>query len=112
MRLQLPKHWDEDKEAKALRAAGFPKDWEDIEGVLQYWELPYVPEIIRSKLISCHHDDPLTGHFGIDKTKELVDRKYYWPSLRKDIETILEDMTFVWLQKPSATSFMETYSLC
>ena len=37
-------------------------------------------------MISCHHDDLLIGHFGIDKTKELVGRKYYWPSLRKNID--------------------------
>ena len=54
--------------------------------MLQYRELPYVPEIIRSKVISCHHDDLLAGYFGIDKTRELVGRKYHWPSLRKDVE--------------------------
>ena len=54
--------------------------------MLQYRGLPYVPEIIRSKVIICHHDDSLAEHFSIDKTKELVGRKYYWPSLRKDIK--------------------------
>ena len=57
-----------------------------MEGVLQYQGLPYVPEIICSEVISCHHNDPLAGHFGIDKTRELVGRKYSWPSLKKDIE--------------------------
>ena len=37
-------------------------------------------------MISRHHNDPLTGYFGIDKTRELVSRKYYWPSLREDVE--------------------------
>ena len=60
--------------------------WKEVEGVLQYQGLPYVPEIIRSKVISRHHDDPLAGYFGIDKTRELVGRKYHWPSLRKDVE--------------------------
>ena len=54
--------------------------------MLQYQGLPYIPEIIRSKVISCHYDDPLAKHFGIDKTRELVSRKYYWPSLKKDVE--------------------------
>ena len=86
MRLRLPELQDNDKEAIALRAGGLPEGWEDVEGVLQYQGLPYVPEIIRSEVISRHHDDPLVGHFGIDKTRELVGRKYYWPSLRKDVE--------------------------
>ena len=90
MRLRLPKLQDEDEEAKVLRARGFPEGWEDVEGVLQYQGLPYVPEIIRSKVISRHHDDPFAGHFVIDKTRELVSRKYYWPSLRKDVENYVK----------------------
>ena len=52
--------------------------------------LPYVTEIIRTELISRHHDDPLAGHFGIEKTRELVAQKYYWPSLRHDIEAYVK----------------------
>ena len=87
MRLRLPELQDNDKEAKALRTAGPPEDWEDVEGVVQYRGLPYVPEIIRSEVISRHHDDPLAGHFGIDKTRELVARKYYWPTPCRDVKT-------------------------
>ena len=54
--------------------------------MLQYRGLPYVPEIIRFEVISHYHNDSLAGHFGIDKTRELIGRKYYWPSLRKDVE--------------------------
>ena len=86
IRLRLPEFQDEDEEAKVLRAGGLPEGWEDVEGVLQYQGLPYVLEIIRSEVISCHHDDPLVGHFGIDKARELVGRKYYWPSRRKNVE--------------------------
>ena len=32
----------------------------------------------------------MAGHFGIDKTKELIGRKYYWPSLRKDVEAYIK----------------------
>ena len=27
-----------------------------------------------------NHDDPLAGHFGVEKTLELLHRKYYWPN--------------------------------
>ena len=85
IRLQLLKLQDEDKKAKVLRAGGLPEGWKEVEGVLQYQGLPYVLEIIRSEVINRHHDDPLVGHFSIDKTRELVGWKYYWSSLRKDI---------------------------
>ena len=77
MKLQLLKLQDKDEEAKTLRAAGLPEDWEDVKGVLQYRELLYVPKIIRSKVIIRHYNDLLVGHFGINKTRELVGRKYY-----------------------------------
>ena len=78
---------EKNEEAKHLRGStGFLEDWEEIEGVLQYQELRYVPENIRSEVISRHHNDLLAGHFGIDKTKEVVGRKYYWLSLRKNVE--------------------------
>ena len=87
MKLRLSELQETDEEARRLRGStGLPEDWEDVEGVLQYRGLPYVPEIICSKVISCHHNDLLAGHFGIDKTRELVGRKYYWPSLRKDVK--------------------------
>ena len=38
-------------------------------------------------MISRHHNDPLAGHFGIDKIRELVGRKYYLPSLKKDVKS-------------------------
>ena len=40
-------------------------------------------------MINCHHNNLLAGQFGIDKTKEFVGWKYYWPSLSKDVETYI-----------------------
>ena len=70
MRLHLSELQENNEEAKLLReAAGLPEGWKDVERVLKYQGLPYVPKIIRSEVISRHHDEPLTGHFGIDKTR-------------------------------------------
>ncbi len=78
MRMRLPELQDDDKEAMQLRSEGLLEGWEDIEQVLHYQGLPYVPKVIRLELISRHHNDPLEGHFGIEKTCELIARKYYW----------------------------------
>ena len=86
VRLRLAELQESDAEAQKIRAEGLKEGWEDVDGVLHHQGLPFVPEIIRTELISRHHDDPLAGHFGIDKTRELIGRKYYWPSLRKDVE--------------------------
>ena len=87
MRLRLSELQENDDKVKLFRgSADLPEGWKDVKGVLQYQGLQYVPKIIRSKVISRHHNNPLAEHFGVDKTRELVSRKYYWPSLRKDIK--------------------------
>ena len=32
----------------------------------------------------------MARHFDINKTRELIGRKYYWPSLRKDVEPYIK----------------------
>ncbi len=88
--MRLPELQDYNKEAMKLRSEGLPEGLEDIEQMLHYQGLPYVPKVIRSELISRHHDDPLAGHFGIEKTRELIARKYYWPTLRRDVEAYIK----------------------
>lgn len=36
---------------------------------------PYISEIIRTELISKHHNNALANHFDIDKTQELIAQK-------------------------------------
>ena len=85
--MRLSELQESDKEVRKIRAAEEQKDgYKEVDGVLHHQGLPFVPEVIQTKLISRHHDDPLASHFGIDKTRELIGRKYYWPSLRKDIK--------------------------
>ena len=72
MRLRLQELQETDSEAQELRSK---EGYEEVEGVLHHQGLPFVPEAIRTELISRHHDDPLAGHFGIEKTCELLARK-------------------------------------
>ena len=58
--------------------------------MLYHQGLPFVPKVIQTKLISRHHDNPLADHFGIDKTRELISKKYYWPRLRKIVEAYVK----------------------
>ncbi len=81
MRIRLLELQDDNKNAMKLRSEELVEGWEDIKQVLHCQDLLYVPKVIRSKLITRHHDDPLVGHFSIEKTHELIARKYYWPTL-------------------------------
>ena len=87
MRLRFSELQESDKKARKIRAERLKSDYEEVDRVLHHQGLPFVPEAIRTELISRHHDDPLARYFGIDKTRELVGRKYYWPSLKRDVES-------------------------
>ena len=90
MRLRLQELQDKDTQAQMIRAEKLGKDgWEDTEGILHY-QRPYVPKILRTELISRHHDDPLAGHFRIEKTRELIARKYFWETIRRDVESYVK----------------------
>ena len=60
----------------------------DSQGLLNYNGKLYVPEeaSVRAELLKRHHDDPLAGHFGVEKTTELMCRKYFWKSMKADIK--------------------------
>ena len=49
----------------------------------------YVPndDSLCMHIISSHHDSPITGHLGYQKTQELIERQYYWPRLATDIRS-------------------------
>ncbi|SJL16280.1 uncharacterized protein ARMOST_19800 [Armillaria ostoyae] len=59
------------------------------DGLLYYDQRIYVPRdsATRGEVISRCHDHITAGHPGIEKTKELVLRDYWWPKLKKDVET-------------------------
>jgi hypothetical protein len=48
----------------------------------------YVPpaEGARTKILCCHHDDSIRGHFGVQPILELVARKYYWLGMAREVK--------------------------
>ena len=68
---------DNDKKAKKLGLVKLPKGWKDIKQVLYYQGFVYVSKMIGFELISKHYNNLLIDHFAIEKTWELIARKYY-----------------------------------
>lgn len=48
---------------------------------------------LKQELLSIYHTDPLAGHFGIGRTKELLRRKFYWKNLDNDVREYIADCT-------------------
>ena len=49
----------------------------------------YIPDddSLRMHIISSHHNSPIAGHPGYQKTQELIEQQYYWPRLALDVRT-------------------------
>ena len=45
----------------------------------------FLPTILRRRIICEAHGKLLTGHNGIQKTKERITTSYYWPNMEQDI---------------------------
>ena len=60
----------------------------DPNGVLRKSGKVWIPEntTLRETILLRNHDDPIGGHFGIEKTVEVLKRKYYWPQLTRDVK--------------------------
>ena len=64
----------------------------DSQGLLRCSRQLYIPEdnAVREELLKRHHDDPLAGHFGVSKTQELLMRKFYWLTIKKDVKEYVD----------------------
>ena len=74
------------QEPRQQKAGNYKK----INDIFHYQDLPFIPKAIWMELISRHHNNPLAGHFGIEKTCKLLDQKYYWPTLRHEVEAYMK----------------------
>ena len=47
--------------------------------------------IMKAKILRLHHDDSLTKYFKIKKIYSLLQRKFYWLKMLKDIEKYIQN---------------------
>ncbi len=60
--------------------------------MIAYNESLYVSEkfSVKEELLKRHHNDSLTKHFDADKISELLDCKYYWKSMIKNVKEYID----------------------
>ena len=58
---------------------------------------------IRTLLLSEAHDSPLAGHFGMDKTLEMVQRHWTWKGVQKDVREYVKSCLECQRAKSSTT---------
>jgi len=51
----------------------------------------YAPERTRERIMKSEHDSKIAGHFGRDRTMELVSRNFYWPKMEDDVRKLCNE---------------------
>ncbi len=65
--------------------------WKLQESLLVFREILYVPLwLLCQEVVRLNYDDPFAGHFGFARTLALIQQKYYWPGINKDIKNYVE----------------------
>ena len=89
MRLKLQELQEVDNKAPEQRQekAG---NYEKIDEILHHQSLLFISKSIQTELISHYHNNLLAGHVGIEKTCKLLAQKYYWSTLRHDVDAYVK----------------------
>ncbi len=53
--------------------------------------LPYVPQPLRQRVLSLVHSIPSSGHPGITVTLQLMNNRFWWPSIQTDTITFIKN---------------------
>ena len=74
----------------------------DPNGLLLLNNRIYIPSAsnLHTHVLQYNHDHILAGHFGQNKTLELVRRRYSWPSLHADVQQFCKSCVTCMRSKP------------
>jgi hypothetical protein len=60
-----------------------------------------VPSSERAKLIWEAHYSPVAGHFYVEKTVAMLQKHFYWPKLRQEVDKYIRSCTAYAIAKPT-----------
>ncbi|CAF2040851.1 unnamed protein product [Rotaria magnacalcarata] len=55
------------------------------EGCTTKKKIIYLPSSMIHDLLQVYHDDPLSGHFGVQRTYLKIKNRYWWPNMKQSI---------------------------
>ena len=69
------------------------REWSFQHNLLYYFHVIYVSDetIMKAEMLRLYHDDFLTKYFEIKKTRSLLQRKFYWLKILKNIKEYIQN---------------------
>ena len=89
--------------ANPRRKASVSREWSlGRSGELLHNQRLFVPaeQAVKQEILHLFHDDPMAGHFGPVRTLELIERKFYWEQIRKDVRDHCKSCHIWQMSKP------------
>jgi len=70
---------------QVIKNGNIDKNFTVTDDLLCWKNRIYVPEGLRQRIIQSEHDSKVAGHFGRDRTMELISRNLYWTNMERDV---------------------------
>ncbi len=99
----LPKEKRMELAKQQGRDAYYARSWaQDQKGIVTFKGFTYVPNVgrLRTEVIKTNYNLPWAGHYDVQKTLDLVARKYFWPGMRRDVIQYVKDCVMCAQTKP------------
>lgn len=52
-----------------------------------------IPSHKKTEILQAYHDAPTAGHYGAERTIIKIQRSYFWPGMRRDIQNYVKNCT-------------------
>lgn len=92
----LREETEKSKLLKSFKNLELPKDYSYLDGILYFNELIVLPSLsLQLRVIKYRHESPTVGHFGFNKTYELISRDFHFPAITKVIKKYLKGCSCV-----------------
>ena len=89
---QIKKAYEQDPLVLQKDTKEFKDKYTFKDNLVYYQDKIYIPvnPELQYKILHEHHDSPLAGHLGIEKTIKNIQWDYYWPNMLKEIKEYVQ----------------------
>jgi len=70
---------------QVVKQGNIDKGYTIKEDLLCWKNRVYMPERMCQRVMRSEHDSKVAGHFGRERTMELISSNFYWPNMERDI---------------------------
>lgn len=84
-----------------FNSSSLTNQYELTDGLWTYKGRIIVPKSIQSELMAEHHSSPVAGHFGWERTLDLISRHFWWPGMRHAVQDYVRSCTSCQVNKSS-----------